>query len=276
MRRIVGYAACWLVGIFLWFVGCGMVYGRNLVEKMLTRLVQPSGFMLCVLLSVTVGCYLFQRRRTAWLMGAITALFWLTTNTLTANFVGGWLENRYQAVEPATMEPFDAVVVLGGGTSSGRDGHVWLNSSGDRVVLAVRLYHQGKVNHLITTGSVQSWSNRVMQLSEATRKIWVELGVPTEVITEISGMNTTQEMQALQKLFADDPGYERVGLVTSAFHMPRAERLARKFGLDLIPIPCSFQVPLTEPFPLAVLPSHEAIVIIGRSSKEILAAVVGR
>ena len=91
-----------------------------------------------------------------------------------------------------------------------------------------------------------------VDMSEATTRIWTEAGIPAERITQLGGMNTSQEMIELRQFLGEHPP-ARVGLLTSAFHMPRAERLARKNGLQLTPIPAGF-LGLKEPLPLETDP----------------------
>jgi len=154
--------------------------------------------------------------------------------------------------------------------------HVWLGIVGDRVMLAARLYAQGKVKQLVTTGVVQRWGQRdSVDMSEATDRIWRELGIPSTAITQIGGVNTSQELKNIKQLLGDQPP-ARVGLLTSAFHLPRAERLARQNGVAVIPIPAGFLSPVNEPLPLAVIPHYYGITMTDLAAKEFLAALFSR
>jgi uncharacterized SAM-binding protein YcdF (DUF218 family) len=65
----------------------------------------------------------------------------------------------------------------------------------------------------------------------------VELGFPRERILEIdTARDTAEETQALARL----AGAERVALVTSAWHLPRAMRLAGRAGLKATPCPADY------------------------------------
>ena len=65
----------------------------------------------------------------------------------------------------------------------------------------------------------------------------VELGFPRERIVEIdTGRDTAEEIDALKLLVGD----ERIALVTSAWHLPRAMKLAAAAGLDAHPCPTDY------------------------------------
>ena len=46
-----------------------------------------------------------------------------------------WLERDYAGIDPLKQGPFDAVVVLGGGTEIAPNGQCQLTNAGDRVAL---------------------------------------------------------------------------------------------------------------------------------------------
>lgn len=65
----------------------------------------------------------------------------------------------------------------------------------------------------------------------------VELGFPRARIVEIdTARDTAEEVAALRRL----AGEERVALVTSAWHLPRAMQLARAEGLAAVPCPSDY------------------------------------
>ena len=70
---------------------------------------------------------------------------------------------------------------------------------------------------------------------------------------------------------------ERVGLITSAWHMSRALRLARAQGLRLVPLPADFvtdyEITVT---PLDLIPNSQVAMDTTLLLREYLARVVGR
>jgi uncharacterized SAM-binding protein YcdF (DUF218 family) len=278
-RRRIAAPLIALVAAALYLTLSGWWYGWHLIEKILTRLAMPTGLLFLGLLVCTyLACWDGRRFLSRPLVG-LTLAFWLVGNTLTSQWIIGRLERRYAHVNVAEISPFDVVIVLGGGTMSNSAGDVWLGNSGDRLALAARLYHQGKARRLITLGEAYGWAaERLVSPSRATAQIWTELGIAREAILQIGETqvrNTSEEMRQLKRWLQRNPA-QRVGLITSAFHMPRAERLARLHGLEVIPLASSFHRPRVEPWPLAVLPSFHSLQEIDLSAKEYLAAVLQR
>jgi uncharacterized SAM-binding protein YcdF (DUF218 family) len=68
--------------------------------------------------------------------------------------------------------------------------------------------------------------------------------------------NTAAEAEAVHALLGDQP---TILLVTSAFHMPRAQGLFERVGCTVIPYPVDFYVNLSRPLSiLDVLPNADA------------------
>ena len=100
------------------------------------------------------------------------------------------------------------------------------------------------------------------------------MGVDPIDIECVSGRTTAEEMNVLAEMFEDD---SRIGLLTSAWHLPRAERLANDRGFHPRPIPSDFGTPPdVRPTVRDTLPSAQAADAISRVFKEWLAGAVGR
>ncbi len=274
--RRSAYVATLLAAVAMAFGGAWFWYDWNLVEKMLTRLAMPCGLIGCGLAVNAMWATGGSSRGRAWLAWGLLLFYWAASTTLVGDRVAGRLESRYRPVDPGQVEPFDTVIVLGGATMSDPDQNVWLGAAGDRVMLAARLFHAGRVGQLVTTGDLQVWSRgRLVSMADATERIWIELGIPAERITKVGGINTSRELRAIRDLLADR-GAGRIGLLTSAFHLPRTERLAREVGVDVVPIPAGFLGPLDEPFPYALIPNAYGLWMTELCAKEFLAAIVRR
>ena len=178
---------------------------------------------------------------------------------------------------PGQDPPLDVIVVLGGGTSSG-PGRAQAGESGDRVLYAAQLYLQGQTAHLITTGEAQTV--RGVQRpgpAQETVEIWTQLGIPASDISTLPGLNTYQEMLALKPALDADWSGRRVGLLTSATHLPRALRLAADQGLtDLIPLAADHRWVDRPKSIQECLPSAAALAQFTRCQKEFLARLVSR
>src|SRR5690606_15907 len=110
------------------------------------------------------------------LFSGLFVSYTLVGNLLLGGFLISLLERDFQ-IRVLDSEPFDAVLVLGGG-ASGSDDFAQVNDAGDRVVLGARMYHAGLTPILLTSGSSIPGIGSAVDVSIATTKIWTGLGVP--------------------------------------------------------------------------------------------------
>ena len=152
-----------------------------------------------------------------------------------------YLESDYELIKPSKVESADAVVVLSGmvktiQTKNGLD-YEW-GEAADRIFAGIDLFKSNKAPVLILTGGKLPWSIGVPE-GEYLRDVAIDLGVPKKDILLTENVeNTDQEAKAIKKiLLLDNP---KVILVTSAFHMPRAQLVFEAAGINVIPFPVDF------------------------------------
>ncbi len=211
-----------------------------LARKIVACLLLPIGLLWLMGLVALVWPGLGKRTR------IFVGVAWMAYSLAGTSEVSDWLlrslEKPYHQYEVIDQK-LDALVVLGGG--SVRTPHYELpavGSHGDRLVRAARLYHGGKVGTLIATGKSVLDTDSERSLASDTSTIWQELGIPTKDIVVLSEpTNTAEEMAAVAALRSDYPDWKSIGLCTSAFHLKRSLKEARKQGLDPIPVPSDFR-----------------------------------
>jgi len=226
------------------------------------------------------------------------------------DFVGwalGQIEPAPSVEPPAALEqrelerPFDALVVLGGGTIRIAPGLVEVREDGERVISAAQAWHSGMAKAIIVTGSSDRAGSEDSETALLTPRAQSQhmlesLGVPGDHLFAIQGVNTAAEMESLRR-FLDQPpeaflkvtGYDeddssnqdriwRVGLITSAFHIPRSLRLASRHDLDLVPLPCAFRREYTDLAwrPADWIPRAGNLDLLGLAVKETLARLAGQ
>ena len=152
-----------------------------------------------------------------------------------------YLESDYELIKPSKVESADAIVVLSGmvktiQTKNGLD-YEW-GEAADRIFAGIDLFKSNKAPVLILTGGKLPWSIGVPE-GEYLRDVAIDLGVPKKDILLTENVeNTDQEAKAIKKiLLLDNP---KVILVTSAFHMPRAQLVFEAAGINVIPFPVDF------------------------------------
>jgi uncharacterized SAM-binding protein YcdF (DUF218 family) len=224
-----------------------MLSGKSSTEKMLTGMVQP--LFVAIVAAMAIGATLLRRgeRPMGWALLIVAGCLWCVSSGMVVNRVFSYWESRFVSVEPSANEPFDYVVVLGGGTGIAPNGRAQFGGAGDRVGYAAQLFLAGKVKNLVTTGDTLVLTGILARKfeakydpSEQTRQIWKELGIPEDAIFELPGQNTWSEMAALK----EHPEWwkgKRCGLLTSAFHMPRALKLAERAGVQVSPIGADYR-----------------------------------
>jgi uncharacterized SAM-binding protein YcdF (DUF218 family) len=138
---------------------------------------------------------------------------------------------------------YDAIVVLGGGISPAHPPEQPdpdLNENGDRMWEAARLYRRGLAPRIIVTGgSFVEHGGPSGTEAEAMRIFLLDLGVPAHaILDEPKAQNTIENIGNVRAMVGDG----RVALVTSAYHMPRAVKLAALAGLKVGAFPTDYQV----------------------------------
>lgn len=279
IRPVRAFLTACLVVFALLAGGLGTLWytqGRMVVEKVLTQLAMPLGL---VWLGLTLLVVVLATQRN-WLTLMLSLLIWLV---LTLSSVQIFIDPLIASLEepfflstPLEDDPYDVLVVLGGGTSIGKNGVVELNDSGDRVVMAARMYHRGLAERIVCTGSKIKGlhHDNAPGAGEQSQQILMDLQVPEKSIEVLSGRNTFEEFENLRESLGDDK--QHIGLITSAWHLPRAIRLAKSAGLNVEPVPSDFRTHNRPTSVLFFIPSDGPLRNSSRAVKEYLARLMGR
>jgi uncharacterized SAM-binding protein YcdF (DUF218 family) len=220
--------------LLMW--GGWLTGGKSGSEKLLIRLVQPVGFAWLAYTAWLIQLAIRNSGQNCLKPFALWCIIMLLTTSPFSVWCVKQLESTNRQYDPREHGTLDTLVVLGGGTRQGPL-RAELAGDGDRVMYAAQLYFQGHAKHLIATGDATPGVSRdFTSPREQTVEIWQSLKIPAPAISTIEGLNTFEELQNLSAIWPKI-GTGRVGLLTSASHLPRAMRLARARGLELIPVP---------------------------------------
>ncbi len=214
----------------------GLGVSSPVSQKLLAYFIMPLGLVWLALIALWVELLRSKSKGLAVALGGILVLYTVAGNPVVGSLGVQKLQNELPVVDWTQGPPFDAVLVLGGGTKQQRAPAMYgLSGAGDRVLLGARLYLKGRTPKLICSGrGVPGLKSD--DLTAATTHLWTELGIPESDIHRLrEPYNTKEELQALAKLMKSK-AWKRVGLVTSGYHLPRAMALAAKQGLDLVPL----------------------------------------
>jgi uncharacterized SAM-binding protein YcdF (DUF218 family) len=243
--------------------------------KILANLIMPPA---ALAVGIVLAILLMMAR---WRRAAASVLVLALAYTLVMSFppVGDvlmrWLEDQSRAAE-RQAEPccYDAIVVLGGAIAPAHppdQPNPDLTDNADRIWQAARLWRRGAAPRIIVTGGsfLAEHGGPPTTEAEAMRVFLLDLGVPTEAITnESKALNTIENIRNVRAIVGDG----RVALVTSAFHMPRALQLAARAGLKAAAFPTDYQAVTENLLPWEYwLPSVGGLRMSTAALKEILA-----
>ena len=146
---------------------------------------------------------------------------------------------------PVTMEftpEVDAIVVLGGTIGLPIEPRVNSEIGGNRLLHAFRLYKAKKAGIIIVSGGNVFPQREIKSEAFYTAELLQEWGVPEEVIFVEGGSRNTHENAIATKKLMELRQIDKILLVTSGFHMPRALATFRAAGIDAIPAPSSYSI----------------------------------
>jgi uncharacterized SAM-binding protein YcdF (DUF218 family) len=236
---------CYTAGRLTAYSTAGGIQVFYILSKFLPPFTYPLG-LACLLMLVA----LWLRGRTRWQTLAIVAALaslWLGGNRLVAMSLLRSLEWRHlPGPELRTYsERAEVIVVLGGGTRAMDYPRLSseVNEAGDRLLYAARLYRRGVAPCiLLSGGSARIAGEAGPTDAENMANVLSDIGVPREaLVLEATSRNTRENALQAWSILSGQ-GIERIILVTSASHMPRAESVFHKVGFDVVPAPVDFQV----------------------------------
>ena len=242
------------------------------LDKLLAELAYPLGFSLSLCLLGLLLLALGRRRSGVGVI--LVAVGWSGVWSLPAvsDALRQSLEGRFSYLAVAELPVADAVVVLGGAIGPGPPGWPYpdLGAAADRIWHAARVYHAGKAKRLILSGGHLAWQGERPSEAGAMSQLLTDLGVPAGALVLDERSRNTRENALYSAELIRTLGIERVLLVTSALHMPRALASFRAAGVEAMPAPTDFEVMPQPAHPLRWLPDAEALAGSTRALKEYL------
>ena len=166
-----------------------------------------------------------RRHRMPWLIRALCSLLILAALCF-AGMVG-YVCIREGSVATAvkTTDEYDAIIVLGAQVKPDGTPSVQLSW---RLDAAVDAYRNRRVP-IVVCGA--QGKDEPMTEAEAMKQYLEEKGIPTsDILTDGASFNTRQNLENAGKLLRERGGVEKVLIVTSDYHVPRAMALAEDQG----------------------------------------------
>lgn len=172
-------------------------------------------------------------------------------------------------------ETFSAGIVLGGFAGMNKtDLKTYFNESADRFLQTALLYKGGNIKKIIIAAGDPSIVNKNdFREADFAEEQFIKLGVPVSDIFIDRNSRNTAENAANSKKIVDSLGLAGPYLlITSAMHMPRAEKTFVKAGLNIKAYPCAYTATPFEQYAFEdyILPSATALRNWGGYLKEVI------
>ncbi len=203
------------------------------LHKILPLFIMP---IMVVILLIVIGLY---RKRNSFIYFAIALLYIPSTPIFSHAFFKLVEGDQYRKSIPS-IERADAIVVLSGILSIHEiDDEEYIDwGDPDRFFGGVELMKAGKAPKLIFTGAKMPWGESNRTEGAALADYAAEYGIPYNHIVVTSLVtNTADEAIAVKNVALGN----KIILVTSAFHMPRAQMLFEKEGFEVALYPVDFK-----------------------------------
>lgn len=215
------------------------------LSKLLPLFFYPAGLTALVFL-ILIVLDLWER---SWTLRSWLALFGFLVISLSGNFyVAHWisysLESQYP---PLTNNPnADAIVILGGATKPDLPPrqHPEVGEAGDRVIHGAFLFDKGYAPLIVASGGWVTiyWEPGDRSEAAGMKELLIMLGVPPDKVMIEPRSQNTQENALNTAELLKDTDINRIILVTSARHMPRAKAVFEKQGFEVVPAPTDYFV----------------------------------
>lgn len=210
------------------------------LSKFLPSLVLPDG-MTCVLL-IIVLLVMHRRPRVARLASAVAlTVLLVASNPAASLLIMGFLE--VQNLPRGALPPADAIVVLGGGSLPAEPPRPTIQldaATANRLLYAIELYRERKAPLVILSGGPPPFAPTLPPQADQMDLVLQTMGVPKLAILRESSSHNTYESARSVDVILRNRQIHRILLVTSAFHMPRAMKVFRTRGINVIAAPCDF------------------------------------
>ena len=253
------------------------------LSKFLPLFAYPLG-----LASMLLGFSLIFRSKPRLSRNLITTaliILWVSSTTGFSTMLARSLEWRYKP--PDEVPTAEAIVLLGGGTEPSAPPRptVEVNSAGDRVLYAARLYQKGRAPLILLSGGEISWLNEGSSTpSEDMAEILRFIGIPGDALILENESKNTYENAVFSYELLSERDISRILLVTSAIHMPRAAAVFEKQGFEVIPMPVDYSVTEAQPAEdgpngwitkiLDIIPTSSSLSLTTNALKEYLGMLV--
>jgi uncharacterized SAM-binding protein YcdF (DUF218 family) len=182
-----------------------------------------------------------QELRSAGGLAAMLFVLAVLATEPVANRLTSLLESGVTPADPRAT--YDAVVLMGGILENGAT-QTWkvpaYNQSSERLLAVYEVLRSNRARYVILSGGDPQAPEPMHEARVCERQL-IEWGIdPGRIIVDLDSKNTRENAINSVRI-ARERGLERIGVVTSAFHMPRSVDCFRAAGMDVTPVAVDFR-----------------------------------
>ncbi len=199
------------------------------LKKLATSLIVPPGVFILILLFLA---FFIRNNKILCLIAMFSGLFlYLISIEPVKDILISPLEKSFSVTKELNA---DVIVILGGGSY---DSGSLKEDSLNRLLEGYFLYKKTRLPIILSGGA----SDEKLSDSQIMAKILREIGIDNSKIIEESKSRNTLENAFNTSEICKKRGFNRIILVTSAYHMQRALKIFQKTGLSIIPYPTDYK-----------------------------------
>lgn len=211
----------------------------------MSSLIDIAALLWLVLLLLGIVILLRRSRAAGVTLLGLAGAWWLIEITALPDRLLAALEQPYLHSTQPSPEVADAIIVLGGWgkASTNEFANLDFGPAADRVLKGIDLARRGMAPVLVVGGAATVRGDS--RPEPALIRLWVEeWGLLELPVLDLPPCRTTRDEALRVMELAKEQGWTRVLLVTSAWHMKRAEATFRavglEAGLEVVPAGCDF------------------------------------
>ena len=204
-----------------------------ILSKVLSFLILPTGIVLILILSLIKIKNHTKRKWLGLFTFSLTYLF--SMPTFVNEIARHW---EYPQVAIDIVKPHKIGILLTGGlidSYSEFPDNIGLGNSGDRLWQTLHLYQKGKIDTIIiSSGDISILGKKKKTEIDYALAYLLQNQVPREnIYLENTSRNTAENARNTSLIFEEHFDQEACILITSAYHMKRADACFKKHGMEV-------------------------------------------
>ena len=235
------------------------------LHKLLPYLVYPITIIIVLLMWAAIS-----RKRLPVILALVLLI--ITSSPIVSHQMTAYLDGQEQKKSIEDFYMADSIVVLSGMISPimTKQGVAYEWGDPDRFFGGIELLKAGKANNIIFTGGILPWQKNIQPEGQILAKFAAEYGIPSsQIIVTGDVENTRDEAKAVRQILTKNSA-NKIILVTSAFHMPRASKSFQNEGLEVQIYPVDYKTGISDVTPMHFLPSADAFYMFQFSLRELI------